>query len=285
MLTPVSRALVGWKPGGKRSKSPHEQALGAVTELWPAIVGEDVARHAAPIEIKADALLVLTSSSAWSNQLSLLAGPIICALSEAGIDGIERLRFRIGRIRRVTFTHGPERSNGKSPAALPSAPVTSSSTAEEALLRFRKRVEGGRDAKRADGWNPCSTCGVLLSEGSRCAPCAAAELSARSARVQRLMFDVPWLGFSGIADLVEGFTREEYEANRTTLLARWWEILERARKTGKLSSDGLERQIASSYLLLLTEWAPERITPAVARSQLGEEIYQLMYEHHNTQKS
>jgi len=98
------------------------------------------------------------------------------------------------------------------------------------------------------------------------------------------MFDVPWLGFSGIADLVAGLTREEYEENRATLLARWWDILERTRKTGKLSSDGLERQIASSYLLLLTGWVPERITPAIARSQLGDDIYQLMYGQHHASK-
>ena len=100
--------------------------------------------------------------------------------------------------------------------------------------------------------------------------------------MQRLMFDVPWLGYEGISELVEGLTRQEYAANRTTLLARWWEALERVRKTGKVSTNSIERQIASSYLLLATQWEPERITPVVARSRLGDELYDLIYEkHHN----
>jgi hypothetical protein len=123
----------------------------------------------------------------------------------------------------------------------------------------------------------------MLPEGDRCAPCATAELSQRSARVQRLMYDVPWLGYAGIAGLIEGLSRDEYEANRTALLARWWEALERVRKTGKLSPDGRERQIASSYLLLRTGWEPERVTPVIARSQLGDELYGILYEkHHNS---
>jgi hypothetical protein len=100
------------------------------------------------------------------------------------------------------------------------------------------------------------------------------------------MFDVPWLGYEGISELVEGLTPEEYAANRTTLLSRWWEALERIRKTGKLSPNSVERQIASSYLLLATQWEPERITPVIARSRLGDELYDLIYEnyHNNSAK-
>jgi hypothetical protein len=279
LLTLLARALGEWKPGSGRAKRAGDDALGAIVSLWPSIVGEDVAKHATPLERSRDALVVMTSSSAWSNQLSLLSGHIVSALSEAGIGGIERLRFKIGRIRGRASGFA---RNGVVPLAEsgrggPRAPAP---TLEEAFSRYRERVESGRDAKRADGWNPCSKCGALLPEGTRCAPCTAAEFSERSARVQRLMFEVPWLGFRGISDLVDGLTGDEYEANRTTLLARWWEALERTRKTGKVSSSGIERQIASSYLLLLTGWEPDRITPAIARSQLGDEIYELIYEHH-----
>jgi len=281
MLTPLSRAVGGWSPGTGRSKTPDEHALGAILSLWPAIVGEDVAKHTVPLERKGDALVVMTSSSAWSNQLSLLAGHIVRALSEAGIDGIERLRFRIGRVRR-----GPLGivANGHVQAFESRAPVSSAATVtlEEAFLRFRERVDRGRDAKRADGWNPCTKCGAMLPEGNRCAPCATEDVEQRSTRVQRLMFDAPWLGYEGISELVEGLSKDEYEMNRATLLARWWEALERVRKTGKVSPGGLERQIASSYLLLKTGWEPDRITPLIARNELRD-VYDLLYEkHHKT---
>ncbi len=279
MLTPFARAVSAWTPGSGRSKTPAEHALGAILSLWPAIVGEDVAKHTLPLERKGDALVVLTSSSAWSNQLSLLSGHIVCALSESGIDGIERLRFRIGRVRR-----GPlgivANGHRKAPESkVPSASV-STSTAEEAFSRLRERVDRDRDAKRADGWNPCSKCGAMLPEGKRCAACTTAEISQRSTLVQRLMFDAPWLGFKGISALVEGLLQDEYEMNKTALLARWWEALERVRKTGKVSPDSRERQIASSYLLLKTGWEPDRITPLIARNELGD-VYDLLYEKHH----
>jgi len=278
VLTPLARAVGAWTPGSGRPKTPGEHALGAILSLWPTIVGEDVAKHTLPFERKGDALVVMTSSSAWSNQLSLLSGQIVCALSEAGIDGIERLRFRIGRVRR-----GPLGivTNGHVKTLESRAPSTSAATASlgEAFSRFRERVDRDRDAKRADGWNPCSKCGAMLPEGNRCAPCTTAEILQRSTRVQRLMFDAPWLGYKGISELVEGLSQDEYEMNKAALLARWWETLERVRKTGKVSPERLERQIASSYLLLKTGWEPDRITPLIARNELGD-VYDLLYEKH-----
>ena len=280
MLTPLARAVGAWTPGSGRSKTPAEHALGAILSLWPAIVGEDVAKHTLPLERKGDALVVMTSSSAWSNQLSLLSGHIVCALSEAGIEGIERLRFRIGRVRR-----GPIGivANGHVKARESRAPSTAgaTSTLEEAFSRLRERVDRDRNAKRADGWKACSKCGVMLPEGNRCAACTTAEVSQRSTHVQRLMFDAPWLGFKGISALVEGLSQGEYEMNKAALLARWWEALERVRKTGKVSPQSLERQIASSYLLLKTGWEPDRITPLIARNELGD-VYDLLYEKHHT---
>jgi len=289
MLTPLFRVVGRWTPErGKASTGRWtEPSLGDVLAVWTAIVGEEVARHAVPLERAGEALLILTSSSAWSNQLSLLSGHILCALKEAEIGGIERLRFRVGRLRRSSNTRKAESSNGGGPhprAAVPECEPAPSATLDDAVLRVRERLTKTRDAKRAEGWNLCIKCGALLPEGDRCAPCATAELSQRSARVQRFMFDVPWLGYSGIAELVDGLSRDEYEANRNALLARWWDALERVRKTGKLSPDGRERQIASSYLLLRTGWEPERVTPVIARSQLGDELYGLIYEKHH-QKS
>ena len=287
MLRPLG-ALVGrWTPAktgpvSKARSAARGQPLGDVLSVWTGIVGEEVAQHAMPIERSSDALVVLVTSSAWSNQLSLLAGHILCALTEAGIEGVERLRFRVGRPRRAPVLQKRESSNGQRPKAHQPRDESPSATLAEAVLRLRGSLVLQRNAKRAEGWNGCVACGALLPKGDRCAPCVTAELTQRSGRVQRLMFDVPWLGYSGTAEVVERLGREEYEANRTALLARWWEALEKVRKTGKVSSDGRERQIASSYLLLKTLWEPERVTPVIARNELGQELYNLLFEeHHN----
>ncbi|MGH7660886.1 MAG: DciA family protein [Vulcanimicrobiaceae bacterium] len=284
MLKPLQQLVGGWKPAGgaaSRRNGAHSPSVGDVLAIWSLIVGSEVAKHAVPIERSGETLVILTTSSSWSNQLSLLSGHVIGALNEGGIAGVERLRFRVGRPRRSAIPRKRETSNGNVRTRVPDD-VKPSETLGEAVSRLRERLIRDRDAKRAAGWNTCSQCGVMLPEGDRCAPCTTAELSERSARVQRLMFDVPWLGYLGIAELVTDLTRHEFDANRKVLLARWWEALERVRKTGKVSGTGRERQIASSYLLLRTGWEPERITPVIARSQLGDELYNLLYEkHHN----
>ncbi|MGB8798055.1 MAG: hypothetical protein WCC70_10935, partial [Candidatus Aquilonibacter sp.] len=94
----------------------------------------------------------------------------------------------------------------------------------------------------------------------------------------RLLFEAPWLGFAGTAKLVEDLRQDEYESIRRRLLSRWWDRLRRVRLTGTLSRDGAERLIASSYVLLKSELAPERLTPAIVRNVLGDDLHELLYE-------
>jgi hypothetical protein len=93
----------------------------------------------------------------------------------------------------------------------------------------------------------------------------------------RLLFEAPWLGYAGTAALIEDFTHEEYEGIRRRVLARWWETLSRARASGKLSRDGHERLVASSFVVLKSGLAPERIGPATVRNVLGDELHDLIY--------
>ena len=91
------------------------------------------------------------------------------------------------------------------------------------------------------------------------------------------MFDAPWLGFNATAALVGGLALDEYEMIRKRMLSRWWDVLGRARARKVVSLDRREASIASSYLLLQTGWEPDRITPAVARNLLGDEIFALVF--------
>jgi hypothetical protein len=92
------------------------------------------------------------------------------------------------------------------------------------------------------------------------------------------MYDAPWLGYGGTAALIEALTVEEYERNRRALLERWWALLLRAKADGRVSAEGRERKIASSFVLLQTGWEPQRITPALVRSILGDDLMTLLYE-------
>lgn len=91
------------------------------------------------------------------------------------------------------------------------------------------------------------------------------------------MFEAPWLGYTGTAELVDGLTPAEYDATRNRLLSRWWEALTRAREAKRLSRDGRERTIASSYVVLKSKLPPEAIDPATLRNVLGDELNELLF--------
>ena len=118
---------------------------------------------------------------------------------------------------------------------------------------------------------------VVPAADSLCPICAAARTERLIAAAARLMFEAPWLGYSGTAALVCGLQRGEYERIRTQLLAHWWEMLARARAAKHLSRDGRERIVASSYVLLRSKLPPEQIVPATVRSILGDELHELLY--------
>jgi hypothetical protein len=275
MLKPLRAALGDWAPRNGRSRI---EPIAAVAAAWAGLVGPELARTTRPSTIAGKTLVVITTSSAWSHQLSFLAPEILRALRaipEAA--GIEELRFRVGRL---------ERSRTRAPVprrpALSRRAVTREAepakSLDEAVERIRALFTQSQDAKRAHGWKTCRRCGVWIADGTHCAPCAGSITQERAVAAQRLMYDAPWLGYDGTAALIEALTIEEYERNRHALLERWWMLLLRTKADGRVSPDGRERKIASSYVLLKTGWAPQRITPAVVRNILGDDLMALLYE-------
>jgi hypothetical protein len=267
----LSSALHGWQPS--ETAGAHDPVV-LLSVGWAEIVGGDVAANSAPLRIANGTLLVVVPSSAWSHQLSFLSERIVTAVAERlPAAGVERLRFRVGTVPK----RGHARRRGPAPApakALPDRGPTA--TAEEALARFSHTVQRAQQARRAGGWRECDRCGVL-AQTNRCIPCENAVEEGRSLATIRLLFEAPWLGYAGTAELVDGLCEVEYERIRRRVLRRWRGQLEQARAAGRLSRDGRERLIASSYVLLRSKLAPERIAPATVRSVLGDEIHTLLY--------
>jgi hypothetical protein len=268
-------ALDGWQPGDGAGPADPVVLLGAA---WSEIVGAENARNSHPAEVKGDTLFVVTTSSVWSAQLSYLHDRVLESV-RARLPGAEiaKLRFRVGKLPARGSQIAPKRVMYKRGTP---APQTPTSTAAEALGRFRESVIEAERAKRARGWKECRDCTALIAPGSGllCPSCAIAREQQRERLVSRLLYEAPWLGYAGTASLIEDLHRDEYEAIRRRLLQRWWDRLVRARYQGKLSRDGAERLIASSYVLLKSELAPERLTPEIVRNMLGDELHGLVYE-------
>jgi hypothetical protein len=118
---------------------------------------------------------------------------------------------------------------------------------------------------------------LIAPDAVMCVSCVLARSDEREREISRLLFEAPWLGYAGVVAAAPGIDPHEYEAIRRRLLARWWERLARAARRGELSRDGSERSIASSYVILQSGLAPERITTATLRNVLGDDLHDLLY--------
>jgi hypothetical protein len=272
-LKPLRGALGDWAPG----KGIVADPLYALEAAWPAIVGPDVAANSAPLAINGKTLLVATRSSAWSQQLQFLSTTILLAMRDLPqARGIERLSFRAGALRRVPGRSAARpvraaRTGRKAPAQEPAADLG------EALARLRRRLSTLRRTASAT----CASCGAPLGsdDGSRvaCAPCMGEAERRREAQLQRLLYMAPWITRAELAETLPGVSVAEFERARRYLLQRWWLVLERTRRAGSLSGSGVERQVASSYVLLQSRLPPDRITPAVVLNLLGAELQALLW--------
>jgi hypothetical protein len=278
-FTRISRALSGWAPG-EGLPSPASDPLMLLSAGWGEIVGDEVARHSHPSQFSGSALVVTTRSSAWSQQLSFLSEQIVAAVrARLPAAGVEQLRFRVGRLPARSVAPPGARARAAA-ASRPKRFRVEAGSIEEALQRFRSDVDAVQRAKRAAGWKECLGCSALIAPaaGPRCVSCETARDDERTRLVARLLFEAPWLGYAGTANLVERLSQDEYESIRRRLLARWWEMLSRANATKRLSRDHRERLIASSYVILKSGLPPERLVPATVRNVLGGELHDLLYE-------
>jgi hypothetical protein len=270
-MQPLRSILSAWQPAAAIEDDP----LSHLRAQWATIVGEDIAANSRPAELIRGSLLVVTRSSAWSQQLSFLSEQIVEAVRAATGATLEGVRFRVGRIN----SRGRAAAGRKPLARKNRDRHAESATLESAVALFREDVASAQRAKASAGWKECNRCGIRIvpDTGSFCAPCTNVRSAERSATIARLLFEVPCLGYSGIAEHIESLTRHEYESVRGKLLARWWDSLTQLRRSGRKRVSRRERDVASSYVLLKTELDPERIAPAVVRDLLGDDLYAIFY--------
>ena len=83
--TSVTPNLSAGSPAGSRLERGWTGRLttGRLFDRWAAIVGEEVAEHARPIELKDAELTVQADSTAWATQLRLLQRQLIAKIAAA----------------------------------------------------------------------------------------------------------------------------------------------------------------------------------------------------------
>jgi hypothetical protein len=267
VLTKLGSALAGWRPSG----GPVGDPLSTIRAAWAEIVGDDVARAAQPVALSGTALVVVTSSGAWSHQLSFLEREIVRSVAALGVSNVERLRFRIGTIRAARGAGGRvlvRAANGLLPAGKPTCTA-------DALTRFRAVIERRRNAHRAAGGAFCTGCGGSIASGERCRPCIDLEERLQREQCERIFYEAPWLDPESVLGQVPGLTADAYDMIRRRLLRAWIDELRLARKRHavKAEIDVIRiRKVASSYVLLETRIDPNRLEldSPVRKNALGD---------------
>ena len=103
---------------GRRAPK-QDPVLVAARGCWQAVVGEAVARHAMPVRVSGETLVVACSSAAWSSELTLLA-PTVGTRLAAELGRELGLRFEVGEL---PVTPAPPAA-GAASARLPPTPPT-----------------------------------------------------------------------------------------------------------------------------------------------------------------
>lgn len=279
-LRPLRSALDAWKPARGRNIDPVQ----AIANAWSGIVGRDVAANSQPLELNGASLVVGTTSSAWSQQLQFLSLHVLAAIRVLPSGGtVERLTFRTGLVargkRRAVFPAIARRAKSVAKGTVGDDLPTPDLATAFARLRARMTT-----AARAPGAR-CARCGVTVDAATdaaergaaRCAPCAGEAERERQTLVERIVYMAPWLTIEEMREQISDLRNAEFERVRKRLLSRWWLVLERTKLAGAVSSSGLERHVASSYVLLHTRLPPDRITPAVVRNLLGPDLEKILW--------
>ena len=81
---------------GRRAPK-QDPVLLAARGCWQAVVGETVARHAMPVRVSGETLVVACSSASWSSELTLLA-PAVGPRLAAQLGRELGLRFEVGEL-------------------------------------------------------------------------------------------------------------------------------------------------------------------------------------------
>ncbi|MDQ6779893.1 MAG: DUF721 domain-containing protein [Candidatus Eremiobacteraeota bacterium] len=266
----------------------RDDVLAHVSVAWPATVGTGVAARSRPLKFNAGTLVVLTASSAWSDELSLLAPRILEGLHRSCPQaGVRQLRFRVASGRSKALLDGLTRRRSESgadphPTARPqtatppghgSTEKRPSDTAVERVAHIRDRQHDLDSERDRMGWRRCEHCGrrfLMLATESACAPCSEQVRRSLDARVERALMQAPWLRFEQLAEHVPETTQRVAERVRRRLLTRWQaelDVAQRRLRRGAVTPH--DRVIAWGYVMLLAGLPQSALGPAVVSDVLG----------------
>jgi predicted nucleic acid-binding Zn ribbon protein len=99
-----------------RRLSGAGQGSASLLVRWPELVGEEIARHATPVAVRAGDLVLAVPDPVWASQLRWLERDLLERIVERGGPRLDRLTLRVGspacsEAPSSDAKHGLDRSN------------------------------------------------------------------------------------------------------------------------------------------------------------------------------
>lgn len=178
----LKRASETLKEAIKQLGIEHKINQARAIVYWDEVVGKRIAAHAEPYLVRDGILFVSTSSSTWSQELSLIQPRLLQKLNQyLGEPIVKQIRFQSRGL-----SKGKEPLSVEEKIDLSEIKLTSEERAEiekqvsqlsEESLREELRVVLARDRqlkkwRLAQGWQRCKGCGTLVPpKGEGCPSC------------------------------------------------------------------------------------------------------------------
>jgi len=264
----------------------NDTAFASVSAAWETSVGANVAARSRPLKLRAGVLTVLTASSAWSDQLTLLAPRMLQALHAACPNApLKRMRFTVASGRSTALLEGV-RLRSRAPSPPMPAPASHSERAPaaavpqedlSALVSRLSALQSQLDTYRdEEGWRTCGRCGKRfeadMTSAALCGPCAEAGRSAQESLIERTLMQAPWLSAHELARSVQEASEQTVERVRRRLRSRWETELDSAkRRLRRNAITPADRVMAWGYVMLVARLPQGAAGPAVVENVLGRE--------------
>jgi Dna[CI] antecedent, DciA len=262
----------------------HRCQESSALELWPQVVGPQVALHTEAERVRDGILMVRTASSTWAHELAMGFRSLY----------IEQLNARLGKaiIKEIRFLPPPLRKRAAQAAsgaelAAQLAPDPADSAWREEVLGFvddpelaqrfdalLRRVSSRRRARLGAGWLPCPVCQTLSPDGRVCAPCRQKARHARRVEIRRMLVSTPWLTALDVKAVLPEMTLAEYQGAKGHVL----QSLRRELSTWCACHpwperfDALHQQKALCYTMLRCGKMPHQLSHADVARALRDEL-------------
>lgn len=256
---------------------------------WEKIVGRDIAMHARPVKLEFRRLFIRTTHPAWAEQLKYMEYQLKAKINKyAGADVVRELVFTnllpladkkpvagAGLAQAILPELGKE---------LPKVRLTAEEVSsvhdrclaieDKALAKSMERLGLNtlrlRRYRQMAGWQPCQQdgCSSLCPPGeSYCQSCRRTLRQAKELRLQRLLYDMPWLKYAEIVR-DEPCTEQEFESARLSLIQRL---------ASRVSYGDTESVDAITLVMLYRSISPDQLNEQVIRKTLYALRYDLRY--------